>query len=529
MNISYQGAIQSLSITNFIGYSQPLSAMMASISSEGAHSQFYQSACYDSNSVYSFNMGFSSVNASKILDQCDYYNSPSTNVFMPYETFIRFENEQSAGMYTVTVAADDNIQVGYVNQVDIQVCVYVNYLIITTDSEYVNPGGELNYAVVLGVNQNFGSFINITLSCGSESVNDTILVYHTSIDTFSIAVPSNVTGICTLYAAGFADSPYIVPAQVNLTVTNQPIMTIISPRSGQVLYAPRPILVTINSTEAIDGTTGTVTVVCSVGQASATGAVPGRLLITPEVPLYGNCVLRLQSNPDYATGYAKSFTISRRTVILSPVANSVVIAGQNFTILITAPYAYPRSPFILNIVCGDDAFEYGGEVDKVYSFEMYPGAVGSCTMVASVQDCEQSIDESITILSPLIISRGLPNPSRGGETYKVKVDTLPSLTRQYAPIDLVLSCATSEYKMSWTTNTLANFTIPSFTSGIGYTFGSQNTTDFYIDASQTLNVLMSTKLQELTIAALGPSNFANNLQQRTENRRQKTMKMRKRQ
>lgn len=178
MSISYQGGIEPLSITNFTGYSRPLSAMMASVQSDAANVQFYQSSCSDSNSLFNFSMGFSNEEANELLSDCQNYNSPTKNVFVPAQPLTSFANVQSSGLYTVNVGSDNSLEAWYVSQIGIQVCVYVNYLILKTTSQYVNPGNELQYGVYLGVYQTFGSLVNVTLSCYTVSINDTVMAYY---------------------------------------------------------------------------------------------------------------------------------------------------------------------------------------------------------------------------------------------------------------------------------------------------------------------------------------------------------------
>lgn len=519
--------IQSLSITQFSGYANPLSSMTASINSRYITVQFYQSDCSSTNTTSDFNMTFSD-NASQLLSNCSNYNNPS-NSFKPNNTFTSFHDLSVTGTYTVSVSASAPID-GNISSIGMELCYATNYLKITS-SKYAAPGSSFSYSVILGISPYPETTANVTLSCDTGSVSDTFTVSTSDTTPHTFNIPNDASGTCTLTAESLIDPEFIASDLKVLTITNETVVAIVNPRSGDTRFAKQPIEVELVASAPLVNTTGTVYINCTVGSANATGEVPGRLNITSTSALYGDCFISVAPSAEYLVEDVVSIVINRKVTLQTPTPREILVAGQPFTVLITAPYATENDEAVLTIYCGAPFFQFHGKVDQAFYPTMNITAGGVCearpTVLGDFYYTTRS--SQVSILSPLVITKGLPNPSVGGQTYDVQVDTLGgNLNERFL---LILDCQIGQKSVRTVPGRLTSFSIPDDLSGIGCTFKAQYLLWSFVETSQTLDVIMSQSTKDQAIQAIGPSNFANGVVMQTSqnnNRNQKSKKTKSR-
>lgn len=505
--------IQTLSITEFTGCVNPLYSMAATVSapSRSISSQFYQSGCTSSNGTNDFNMAFA-FSTYQSLQDCSNYNNQKNNslpnYFLPYEDFSHFQGFQITGDYVVEVTANGSlIGNGNISAIGLELCYMTNYLEIAS-SIYVVPGFSFSYILSLANQPAFDTLVNATLTCDTDSVSDSFLVSQSDTNVHTLPVPADATGICNLYAYSLTDSDYIAPVLKFLNVTNDTIIYIADPTSGSSLQAGQSIRVTLDTSKPITNATGNVNINCTVGSASVSGDVPGVLTISRLNTLYGSCILSLAPSADYYTGEDVVVTINRKAQILSPQIGANIVAGQPFAVLITALNYTANDDAVLLVICGNTPFEYFGKVGQTFYPTMNINAGGQCRLTATIIGSyyESSRTRNVTVISPLVFTQGLPNPSVAGQTYQVQVNAADGVRN--VNVDLQLTCLFGDEASGQTvTGSAVNFYIPENMNGFGCTFYAQTTDSLYTNTSQILDVSMSPSTQDQKASLLGASNF----------------------
>lgn len=506
--------IQTVSISEFTGNVDPLYAMSAALSSRGTGVQFYQSECTSSNGTNDFNMAFAFW-TNQLLSDCSNYNNqqnlPLPNYFVPYESFSPLQGLVITGDYVVNVTANSSITgTGNISTIGMELCYETNYLQLTT-SLYAVPGTNLSYTLTLGMQPTFGTLANVTLTCDSDIVWDSFLVTQGNTDVHLLLVPDTAPGTCILYAYSLTDADYIAADFKILTATNDTIVYISSPTSGSEFLAGSPISITVESSKPIINANGTVNINCTVGSESASGPVPGQLNISPSNYLYGDCILSLVPSAEYITGEDVAVVINRQVLIALPRSDSSVIAGQQFAVLINAAYYTPNDVAVLTVSCVNDV-QYFGKVGQVFYPTMDISFGGVCHIRANVigNYYLTSRQRRILVISPLVFTPGLPNPSVGGQAYQVQVDVADGTSN--VPVSLTLSCPFGGQATGQSlTGSTVNFTISEEMNGIGCIFYAGTDNILYANTSQTLDVSMSPSVKAQQATLLGALNFLQRL------------------
>lgn len=501
---SASGPVSSIKVANFSGYSEPLSAMTASLYHLDMSNQFYASPCDTSDGSYAFNMTFDN-DGSQLLNSCSGYNDPASNVFTPANPF-QFDGFEAAGVYDLIVSANSSLASGNITEAAIEVCIDSNaFGIITYSNGYINAGWNFNFTLFLVRDQDLSAVANVSLLCDGAWTNETVVVTNDRNPIYTITTPGEVSGFCNLTAVSVLDPTYIVPGMMVLEVINDTI--IYFPNAPVEVNAGQSFDIYVGTSQPQTEVNITITVTCNVGSFTVDAVAPGWVTIPADTEYYGLCYIGVDPIPGYETSSQMTALVNRQLFIESPTNGSTLVVNQEFSIYITALYGSSSDTAQLIIDCQGSAYLFNVQINQKTTTSMNSTAIGNCRMTAFSGELfyGPSSVSYVNVLNQLYISYPLPNPSVGGETYNVIVY---SYTGRAVEVEVVLSCPIGQLSFVSLVGSSIPLLIPSEFSGIGCTFSAATTQPSdYLPVSQTLNVLMAQSAKDQAIQAIGPSNF----------------------